>query len=28
KKQRRHLRKAGMVHAGDFKRIKAMVTGL
>ncbi|HEL0683267.1 TPA: 50S ribosomal protein L35, partial [Streptococcus equi subsp. zooepidemicus] len=23
-----HLRKAGMVHAGDFKRIKAMVTGL
>ena len=28
KKQRRHLRKAGMVHAGDFKRIKAMLTGL
>ena len=28
KKQRRHLRKAAMVSAGDFKRIKAMVTGL
>ncbi|MFX3791458.1 50S ribosomal protein L35 [Streptococcus suis] len=28
KKQRRHLRKAGMVHAGYFKRIKSMLTGL
>ena len=28
KKQRRHLRKASMVHAGDFKRIKAMLTRL
>ena len=28
KKQRRHLRKAAMVSAGDFKRIKAMLTGL
>ena len=28
KKQRRHLRKAAMVHSGDFKRIKAMLTGL
>ena len=28
KKQRRHLRKAGLVSSGDFKRIKAMVTGL
>ena len=24
KKQRRHLRKAAMVHSGDFKRIKAI----
>lgn len=28
KKQRRHLRKAAMVHSGDFKRIKAMLSGL
>ena len=28
KKQRRHLRKASMVHSGDFKRIKAMLTRL
>ncbi|VTS21217.1 LSU ribosomal protein L35p [Streptococcus pseudoporcinus] len=28
KKQRRHLRKASMVSARDFKRIKAMLTGL
>ena len=28
KKQRRHLRKAGLVHSGDFKRIKSMLTGL
>ena len=28
KKQRRHLRKAAMVHSGDFKRIKAMLTRL
>ena len=27
-KPRRHLRKASMVHAGDFKRIKAMLTRL
>ena len=26
KKQRRHLRKASMVHPGDFKRIKSMVS--
>ena len=26
KKQRRHLRKASMVHSGDFKRIKSMVS--
>ncbi len=25
KKQRRHLRKASMVHSGDFKRIKSML---
>ena len=28
KKQRRHLRKASMVHSGDYKRIKAMLTRL
>lgn len=28
KKQRRHLRKATMVSAGDFRRIRAMLTGL
>ena len=28
KKQRRHLRKAAMVHSGDSKRIKAMLSGL
>ncbi|MFU2164539.1 50S ribosomal protein L35 [Streptococcus pluranimalium] len=28
KKQRRQLRKASMVSAGDFRRIKAMLTGL
>ena len=26
KKQRRHLRKASMVHSGDFKRIKSMLS--
>ncbi|WP_227936639.1 50S ribosomal protein L35 [Alkalihalobacillus deserti] len=25
-KQKRKLRKAGMVHSGDFKRIRAMLT--
>lgn len=28
KKQRRHLRKAGMVSTGDFKRIRKMVYSL
>lgn len=28
KKQRRHLRKSAMVNSGDFKRIKAMLSGL
>ncbi|MFZ2647727.1 MAG: 50S ribosomal protein L35 [Lactococcus chungangensis] len=28
KKQRRHLRKAGMVSTGDYKRIRKMVYSL
>ena len=28
KKQRRHLRKAGMVSTGDYKRIRQMVYSL
>ena len=28
KKQRRHLRKASLVHSGDFKRIKSMLSAL
>lgn len=28
KKQRRQLRKAALVHSGDFKRIKSLLSGL